>query len=92
MSDDIIFNYIINNLDKELNWKVIINDHRLLYRIYKHIDELWNSGYFNINQELAWLIKNNISNPNLINFNIKLTDDSFDSIIKNISQITINTK
>lgn len=91
MSDDIVFNYIINNLDKELNWKVIMNDNRLLYKIYKHIDELWNSGYFHINQELAWLIKNNISNPDLINFNININDNSFDSIIKNISQIKIDS-
>ena len=90
MSDDKVFNYIINNLDKELNWKVIMNDHRLLYKIYKHIDELWNSGYFQINQELAWIIKNNISNPNLINFNININDNSLDLIINNISQIKID--
>ena len=46
MSDDIIFNYIINNLDKELNWKVIINDHRLLYRIYKLCQVLYIWDFF----------------------------------------------
>ena len=30
-------NYIINNLDKNLNWNVIIKDFKL---IYKHINEL----------------------------------------------------
>ncbi len=90
MSDDVIFNYIINNLDKNLNWNVIIKDTRLIYKIYKHIDELWNSGYFQINQELAWIIKNNVSNPDTINFNIKIIDNSEKVIIDDFEKIIIN--
>jgi hypothetical protein len=90
MSDDVIFNYIINNLDKNLNWNVIIKDTRLIYKIYKHIDELWNCGYFQINQELAWIIKNNVSNPDTINFNIKIIDNSEKVIIDDFEKIIIN--
>ena len=89
MSDDKLFNYIITNLDKDLNWKVIINNHKLIYKIYIHIDELWNSGFFNINQELAWIIKSTVTNPNNIILNIDINDYNYDNIIIDMNKLYI---